>query len=93
MAKEKPLGRTRTGTTFAELELHLAVLQICSELKPVFTKTILEILDLEDTALLDRTINDLQEHGYLRRAENRFITTPAGKNYIAEQLKECSEDS
>jgi curved DNA-binding protein CbpA len=87
------LKKNRTGVSWNEIELRLAILQILLDARKKRPKTggasakmIMDILDLNDIAETEYALWYLRESGFLEMGERLFMITVKGVNYIVDQL-------
>jgi len=91
------LKKNRTGVSWNEIELRLAILQILLDARKKRPKTggasakmIMDILDLNDLAETEFALWYLRESGFLEMGERLFMITVKGVNYIVDQLNQTT---
>jgi hypothetical protein len=88
----KPFQFEKTSLSYNEIELRLAILQLCLQArkKRVQTggcsaKTLMDVLGVEMNEM-EFALWYLRERGYLERQEAQFLITVAGVDYIVDSL-------
>lgn len=83
----------KTGVTWNEIELRLAILQILLEARKSRPKTgganpkiIMDCLDTDDMEAVEFALWYLREKGYVEMGERLFMITAFGLDYIVDQL-------
>ncbi len=83
----------KTGVSWNEIELRLAILQILLDARKKKPKTggasakmIMDILDLKDVEEVEYALWYLREKGYLEMGDRLFMITAYGVDYIVDQL-------
>lgn len=87
----------KTGVSWEEIELRLAILQILLEQrkkKPksggASAKMIMDVLQLNDVEVVEYALWYLREKGYLEPGERVFMITALGVDYIVDQLNKTA---